>query len=335
MTRKKCLRPARRIDGVCGINISLLRSGPSVVIEFYCPECKKYLSTPDDKAGRRAKCPSCGTAITIPQFSEAIDRSSPPPTLPDGDTGFDEEDLGNPPADYADGEGTPLENAPGPRPERRRHAITVGTVFEVSWDVFNRNALSIIGAFILVNVLNVVASVLGNLAEEQLKGQNAEAFKLMIVGFQGLFVQYTTMAGYNLYLLNIATGRHASYLDIFSASRYFLRVLGAAILVSILVFIGMLLFIIPGIYTALMILPYIHIIIAEDVGPIESIRRCSVYTKGNKLALFGTMFLAGIIGFSGILALGVGLLYTVPLASMFLTIAYLQMTGQHIATGKK
>lgn len=37
-----------------------------MAIEFHCPSCNKLLRTADDKAGKRARCPDCGEAITVP-----------------------------------------------------------------------------------------------------------------------------------------------------------------------------------------------------------------------------------------------------------------------------
>jgi DNA-directed RNA polymerase subunit RPC12/RpoP len=45
-----------------------------VTIEFNCPDCNKLLRTTDEKAGLTAKCPGCGTTISVPgadQFSNA------------------------------------------------------------------------------------------------------------------------------------------------------------------------------------------------------------------------------------------------------------------------
>lgn len=37
-----------------------------MTIEFRCPNCEKKLKTGDDKAGRVAKCPQCGSSVTVP-----------------------------------------------------------------------------------------------------------------------------------------------------------------------------------------------------------------------------------------------------------------------------
>lgn len=49
-------------------------------IDFRCTRCDKLLRTPEDKAGRNAICPECGTSVTIPS-----------PDRVDYDLGDDEE----------------------------------------------------------------------------------------------------------------------------------------------------------------------------------------------------------------------------------------------------
>ncbi len=68
-----------------------------MTIEFDCPHCRRLLRTPDEKAGLRAECPSCGTPVTVPEsdpfvtddmFEEDID--SPPSPKPSGGSDFDD-----------------------------------------------------------------------------------------------------------------------------------------------------------------------------------------------------------------------------------------------------
>ncbi len=47
-------------------------------IEFSCPHCGKHLRTPDETAGRQAKCPQCGELSQIP-----IAALAPAPTVGD------------------------------------------------------------------------------------------------------------------------------------------------------------------------------------------------------------------------------------------------------------
>ena len=48
-----------------------------MAIEFPCPRCSQLLRTPDDTAGRQAKCPQCSSIVDIPTAGEP-DRSEQP-----------------------------------------------------------------------------------------------------------------------------------------------------------------------------------------------------------------------------------------------------------------
>ena len=57
-------------------------------IEFRCTRCDKLLRTPDDAAGKQAKCPECGAILAIPSAAgappEGIGPGVPPPPPPSG-----------------------------------------------------------------------------------------------------------------------------------------------------------------------------------------------------------------------------------------------------------
>lgn len=52
-----------------------------MAIEFNCVQCQKLLRTGDDTAGKQAKCPECGTVMTIPA-APAAGMDLPPSPLP-------------------------------------------------------------------------------------------------------------------------------------------------------------------------------------------------------------------------------------------------------------
>src|SRR2546425_359209 len=51
-------------------------------IEFRCPQCAKLLRTPDDTAGKQAKCPECGTLTTIPAATARVPSPPAPVSVP-------------------------------------------------------------------------------------------------------------------------------------------------------------------------------------------------------------------------------------------------------------
>jgi phage FluMu protein Com len=58
---------------LCEFNVALQRRSAwpltgafPLPIEFHCSECGKMLRTPDNSAGKKGRCPDCGTIMTIP-----------------------------------------------------------------------------------------------------------------------------------------------------------------------------------------------------------------------------------------------------------------------------
>lgn len=52
-----------------------------------CPACQKRIKAPDSAAGKKAKCPSCGTIMMLPkpvQDAEVINQDAFPPPPPSG-----------------------------------------------------------------------------------------------------------------------------------------------------------------------------------------------------------------------------------------------------------
>lgn len=79
-----------------------------MAITFSCNHCGKSLSTSDDKAGRKAKCPGCGEVLTVP---ESVDAAS--------DNAFDDE------GDHdADAEAGDFPDAPPPLRKKSSSAAT-------------------------------------------------------------------------------------------------------------------------------------------------------------------------------------------------------------------
>ena len=56
------------------------------MIEFKCSECGKQLRVKDDAAGKKGKCPQCGTELAVPEAEfvelQAADRPAAPPPPP-------------------------------------------------------------------------------------------------------------------------------------------------------------------------------------------------------------------------------------------------------------
>jgi DNA-directed RNA polymerase subunit RPC12/RpoP len=177
-----------------------------------------------------------------------------------------------------------------------------------------------------------------------------------------LFVTWVII-GVIVATLKIARGQEATIGDIFSGGVYFLRVLLANILVglinlgvllvslvlavvlslaaatamrnagpvvAIFIMVGtVFLAVIPMTVVWLMFALRQFLIVDRNVGVIESLSLSMQFTRGNKLTMFLTAFVAGILGEIIILfTCGLGVFLVGPYLVLLWTVMYLAMTGQ-------
>ena len=100
------------------------------------------------------------------------------------------------------------------------------------------------------------------------------------------------------------------------------------LLFGIIVGLGCLALIVPGVYLAMRYWSFMHFIVDKDCGIMESLKLAGEASKGN----MGETFLLGLISFGlvilGYIMLCFGILVTMPVIYLSLTIAYLMMTAQ-------
>ena len=103
-----------------------------------------------------------------------------------------------------------------------------------------------------------------------------------------------------------------------------------SILCGIIIYIGMLLFVIPGIIAmfALMYVPVAAVINNSTVGRAFSEGFAAFKNNIGQSILLAVLL--GLIGLAGSLVLGLGGLVTIPLANIALVVGYLMVTGRNL-----
>ena len=112
----------------------------------------------------------------------------------------------------------------------------------------------------------------------------------------------------------------------------FFNYLVAGIIFGIAVFVGLLLCIIPGIIVAVVFMFFGYGIVQQpDLGAVDSLKRSAEITKGYRWQLFGLAILLALINFVGLLACGVGILFTYGISAIAIAYAYKTLSGQAVA----
>jgi uncharacterized membrane protein len=95
-----------------------------------------------------------------------------------------------------------------------------------------------------------------------------------------------------------------------------LNYLGLTILFFIITFIGLLLFIVPGIYLSVKYCFSFYLLVDKNLGPIEALKQSGEITNGAKLDIFLIMLLYALVIIAGIAALFVGVFVAIPVILM-------------------
>ncbi len=194
------------------------------------------------------------------------------------------------------------------------------------WNVLKKNARFFLGLLAIVIALNILISLVMSSFSEEAPQVLVFAFSIMVLILDALIGM-----GIIKISLKFCDQEPASYEELISPYPLLLKYIAGSIIYAVIVVIGLIFLIVPGLYLALKYQFYDYLIIDQGKGPVEAIKMSGVLTKGVKwnLVLFWLM-LAG-INILGMLALGVGLIITIPLSWLATAYVYrrLQLQAQN------
>lgn len=187
-----------------------------------------------------------------------------------------------------------------------------------------------IGGFFLANlILQVVGQALNIISDR--------SFPLLLISFLVTSILSAVMSvGMCKFSLNYATnGETPAIEDLFSGFKVILKAVGVYFLVTIIIAIGFILLIVPGIILSLMF-SQVFYILADDNSKsiIDCLKESSAMMKGYK----GSYFVL-LLSFLGWLILGaipllIGLLWVVPYMNVTLASFYLNIKNNYYAVSE-
>lgn len=136
--------------------------------------------------------------------------------------------------------------------------------------------------------------------------------------------------GLSLHITSGHTPRYEDTLIPFRTYHVALHYVIATILYSLAVTAGLVLLILPGIYYGVQLQFYSYIIVEhKDMSPIHALKKSLAITKGHFWKLFGFFLIILSINILGLLALGVGLLFTLPITTLAYARLYRKLAEHH------
>lgn len=141
-----------------------------------------------------------------------------------------------------------------------------------------------------------------------------------------LFVAPHLIAGFSIVLLKTLRGEAPAFPDLFKGFSYYVPLLVAGLLMGLGLFVGLALLVVPGIFLGLMWSQTLFLL-ADDIREVEAgrkdkaslsgwgaMQRSAVLMNGHKLRFLGYAIVLAVIGVSGAIAVGIGILITLPFA---------------------
>jgi uncharacterized membrane protein len=114
--------------------------------------------------------------------------------------------------------------------------------------------------------------------------------------------------------------------DLYDEHAKLLRFILSTLVYSMIVTVGLIFFIVPGIILGIRFQFYSYLIIDRNMGPLQALKKSGEITSGNKWNLFLFALCMGLLNILGVLLLVVGLLVTIPITMIATAYVYRKLT---------
>ena len=202
-----------------------------------------------------------------------------------------------------------------------RYNFEIGDVMREAWSLTRGMKASFWGAAVVVYaILIVLALVAASLAG---KGRVTQFIPSILLGALGpvLFIGIIMMG------VRRAAGLPVSAATAFSCLDRALTVFLASLITTLLMYIGFILILIPGIYLAIAYCMTMPLIADRRLTPWQAIETSRKAVTKRWFTFFGLMLVVGLVIFGSALALGIGLIWTAPWSINVIGVAYRRTFG--------
>lgn len=145
------------------------------------------------------------------------------------------------------------------------------------------------------------------------------------LGLANTFFTLVFALGYLKNLFQALDGEEPQFSAYGQMSRKVFALLFAYILYTVIVALGLVLLIVPGVYVGLRWVFAPQIIVEENAGALSSLRRSWEITRGTTGQVFKLVLAGCGIMLLGYLALGIGIFLAIPLVHLMMCAAYRQL----------
>ncbi|MGB4942936.1 MAG: hypothetical protein WBO92_02385, partial [Candidatus Moraniibacteriota bacterium] len=200
--------------------------------------------------------------------------------------------------------------------------FTYGEAFRAGWTKLKEQWV-----FLLVSYATIifVSGIFSGLAEGLYKDIEPTSSLLVLIGvFLRIWLNYNFL----VITIRLFDGVKPAWRDLFAWHDEMLAYIGASILYVLIVTLGLLVFVIPGIYLAIKYNFYSLLIADKRLGAFDALKASGQLTEGVKWSLIGFSVASFGVILLGMLALLIGLFVAVPVISLAYIFVYRTLYDQ-------
>jgi len=214
--------------------------------------------------------------------------------------------------------------------ETTDYDFSIGAVLSEAWEKTSglKGSFWAAGAIFFVAVLILGAALGGGSALLASQGDAGGGVLIdLFVQLVIMAVMYPFMAGIVMLGVERSVDLPLSYKSVFSYFSYTLPLLGVAVLMSVLVTIGFILLIIPGIYLSLAYMFAVPLVVEKNLGIWDAMETSRKAVTSHWFKLFFLFLIMGILVIISAIPFGIGLIWTYPMMVVMMGILYRDIFG--------
>jgi len=194
--------------------------------------------------------------------------------------------------------------------DREYSTINIQRYFRQGWEMFRENVGEFIGFTLVIFAVWLVSAMFD-------------------AGSSLLFsaVAAPLYSGYSIVAFKLSNGHPFQFSDFFKGFSYFLPLFLVSFASTLLVSIGFVLLLLPGIYLAICYMFTTFLVIDYRMEFWQAMEMSRTIISRNWFSFFGFACVLFALNLLGALAFGIGLLITIPVTSCAAAIAYKEIVG--------
>lgn len=209
----------------------------------------------------------------------------------------------------------------------RGYDFTISDVIGEAWQRVKGTKGIIIGGFLIFYIAMLLATfvlgfVLGMVGLLNESSPGSMMVGQLVISLLGSAVTYPFLAGINMIGIRRAADQPVSFNEMFSHFGRFVPLLLTGLLMTALIYVGLLLLILPGIYLSVAYMLAIPLAVERGLSPWEALETSRKAISQHWFKSFGLFLVLGLIMGVSALALGIGLIWTLPLFVIAIGVLY-------------